>query len=246
MEDWKQAVKDRVVSPTVALRGYGGGGINIIGQLECTISQGPFSQTAMVLIQKDAPLDLLIGTDFQPYLGFLILKKESEQKAIDMMQKEEQRILTGGADQEMIEGSPTDAPTSTAVCLLQAARLPPRHSKYMRGRVNHIEEQGPLLFVPGESLSDYQGLVIETGVTQRGEETYVTLIAQNHSNQPLHLEEGLLLGHVESVSDPEFTSATVRMLTVDDQLTSYAHPPAKERGEEVRKALNLKSDTGQR
>ena len=52
VEDWKQAVKDRVVSPTVALRGYGGGGINIIGQLECTISQGPFSQTAMVLIQK--------------------------------------------------------------------------------------------------------------------------------------------------------------------------------------------------
>jgi hypothetical protein len=60
-------VKCRLKPPEITLRSYGGGGLDIVGQILATLQSGPYCQTAVVLVQKRAPEDLLLGTDLQPH-----------------------------------------------------------------------------------------------------------------------------------------------------------------------------------
>ena len=69
------------------LHNYGGDELKIVRQLSVAISREGHTCTATVLVQKDAPLDLLLGTDLQMQLGFLFLQKRSDGMAIDLLQK---------------------------------------------------------------------------------------------------------------------------------------------------------------
>ncbi len=70
LEDWKQGVK---APPMITLRNYGGGRINIVSQMRVQLSKGDHSVERVVQVQKGAPVNLLIGTDLQPALGFFFL-----------------------------------------------------------------------------------------------------------------------------------------------------------------------------
>ena len=48
----------------------GGGGLDIVGQILVTLQSGSHRHTTVVLVQKQAPEALLLGTDLQPYLRF--------------------------------------------------------------------------------------------------------------------------------------------------------------------------------
>ena len=49
--------------------------------------------TATVLVQKDAPLDLLLGTDLQSQLGFPFLQQKEDGTAVDLL-RERKWVLT--------------------------------------------------------------------------------------------------------------------------------------------------------
>ena len=51
---WKLEVKHRIKPPEVMLRSYGGGGLDIVGQILVTLRCGLYSRTAVVLVQKQA------------------------------------------------------------------------------------------------------------------------------------------------------------------------------------------------
>ena len=51
-----------------------------MAQLPVTLSQGEYKILAMVLIQKNAPNGLLLGTDLQPALGFRFTMRNQEVK----------------------------------------------------------------------------------------------------------------------------------------------------------------------
>jgi hypothetical protein len=63
---------------------YGGGRLDIVGQLSATVQRGTYRETAVVLVQNRAPVDLLLGTDLQPYLGFKLLQKSAEGPAVEL------------------------------------------------------------------------------------------------------------------------------------------------------------------
>ena len=75
VEEWKKEVRAHLESPMVKLRNYGGGELNIAGQMRVRahLSRGKHALEGVVQIQKGAPVDLLVGTDAQPQLGFLFL-----------------------------------------------------------------------------------------------------------------------------------------------------------------------------
>ncbi len=73
LEDWKQGVKARLEPPTITLRNHGGGRINIVSQMRVQLWKGGHSVERVVQVQKGAQVNLLIGTDLQPALGFLFL-----------------------------------------------------------------------------------------------------------------------------------------------------------------------------
>ena len=86
-DDWKKEVTARIY-PFAALQGYRGGELHVVGQMECTLSREDYRQKALVLVQKDAPLKLLIGTDLQSRLGFLFLRREGECSATNLLDGE--------------------------------------------------------------------------------------------------------------------------------------------------------------
>ena len=56
-------MKSRQQSPSITVNNYGGGEVNVISQLsERPAHKGQKCQ-ATILVQKGAPLDLLLGTD---------------------------------------------------------------------------------------------------------------------------------------------------------------------------------------
>ena len=76
VEEWKDSVRERLQYSSVKLKSYGGGKLNIIGQIEVRLERGSNQTKAVVQIQNEAPVQLLIGTDLLSSLGVLFLLKE--------------------------------------------------------------------------------------------------------------------------------------------------------------------------
>ena len=85
--EWAAAVKSHLEPSSLTLHNYGGDELKAVRQLTTTISREGHTCTATVLVQKDTPLDLLLGTDLQTQLGFLFLQKKTNGTAVDLLQR---------------------------------------------------------------------------------------------------------------------------------------------------------------
>lgn len=72
-QEWKEVMLKRFEHPTISMRSYGGERLNIVAQLKVRLQCGEYDNTAVILVQKDAPHTLLLGTDVMPVLGFSLL-----------------------------------------------------------------------------------------------------------------------------------------------------------------------------
>jgi len=61
------------------LKNYGGNEIDFLKETSVNLERGGYSCTQVVLLQKNPPYDLLIGTDFLPSLGFQISASNNSQ-----------------------------------------------------------------------------------------------------------------------------------------------------------------------
>ena len=76
VEEWKDSIRERLQYFSVKRTSYGGGKLNIIGQIEVRLERGSSQTKAVVQIQNEVPVQLLIGTDLLSSLGVLFLLKE--------------------------------------------------------------------------------------------------------------------------------------------------------------------------
>ena len=65
-ENWRKEVTSKIQPPSLTIRSYGGGDINVIGQLSVDMSLGERKCQQTVLVQKGASVDLLLGMDTRP------------------------------------------------------------------------------------------------------------------------------------------------------------------------------------
>ena len=99
----------------------------------------------MVLVQKDTPLDLLLGTDLHASLGFLLLETGTNGRALDMLQNKEWEVSElSTAKQVNKETTPESAfseetPPPAVVRLITAVRLPARHGKLVRAHTSNFQ-----------------------------------------------------------------------------------------------------------
>ena len=56
VEEWKDSVRARLQNSSMNLKSYGGGRLNIIGQIEVRLERGSNQTKAVVQIQKEAPV----------------------------------------------------------------------------------------------------------------------------------------------------------------------------------------------
>ena len=185
-EDIKEGVKRRLSPTSLQLRSYSGQPIPVVKQGEVQLSRGPYTIKACIQVQKDAPVDLLLGTDLQPLLGFRLIDEATEQPS------------AATKDPEVVKED-TNLPLTAKVCLLHAQRIPARHTKVVNVRVDGVEEVPGVTFAfqPAGRLRELTGLVLEEAVVGAREVT--ALAITNTGYHPIQLQEGQLLGQVDQV-----------------------------------------------
>ena len=110
---------------------------DILKKTTVKLERGGYSCTAVVLLQKNPPHDLLIGTDLLPFLGFQFVKETvNSGTALDMFSCKEYICNVGEVNKEKVgEPSKQDLNSSLKVKLISAVRVPALHEKLIKAKV---------------------------------------------------------------------------------------------------------------
>ena len=214
-------MRQRLKPSTISLQSYGGGKLHIVGQTLCQMSRGKYSVSAVLKVQKSALVDLLLGTDLQPHLGFPLKQYTEIIPGVDLGPFQGSDAGSEDASMELVEetkhGLSSDEKVSTeaeltvekssaTVHLLKATRIPGRHGKVIHAEVDASLGTGnPILFEPDSCLCS-EGLSMVDAVVEPDKDSAVTLLLENAGCQSVWLTEGQVLGRLEtiqSVDPPE-------------------------------------------
>ena len=195
---WKAEVERRWEESSIPLQSYGGERLNNVKQMKVTISRGDTTVNTIVQIHNDAPVPLLIGTDVQPLLGFAFLQPEHGDQAIDLLQKKKVCVKTvGDMDSEVDDNSNgVDSDGTATVRLISATRVPGRHARLIKARIDGPVEKSLTLFESEETLAK-SGVTVPDAAVEPTEDGLVTLIVENHGMESVHLDDGVILGRME-------------------------------------------------
>jgi hypothetical protein len=80
---WRESTLRKFFALDVSLKSYGGHRVDILSQIPLQMKLDNKCAEAVVLVQKEAPNQLLLGTDVQPKLGIALVVKE-----IDLLTQE--------------------------------------------------------------------------------------------------------------------------------------------------------------
>ena len=125
-EEWRRWVEARLQPPTLTLKNYGGGQLFLLRQIKVSLKRGDHAVEATIMVQKDPPEDLLVGTDLLSQLGYTFQQLEKDGGVRDLL-KGEQAV---GLPEVPMSELPFS--TSGTVHLLQAVKLPPRNARVVR------------------------------------------------------------------------------------------------------------------
>ena len=143
-DQWRDETLLKFSPPEVNLTAYGGQALDILSQIPLRLSQGEQTVEGVVLVQKDAPNDLLLGTDLQSKLGFALLMDTAEQR-VDLLGQRGPLSTHSGATSETQSGAtPQTGPETTP-----------------RGAVT--SEMGPPLTRSGATSETHSGATPQTG-----------------------------------------------------------------------------------
>ena len=222
-QEWKKTMMARFQfkSPTVMLKSYSGDILNIVAQLPVTLTQGSHEVSSVVLIQQNAPVSLLIGTDLQPALGFrLTVQKSGNQET----------VLLGEDGGERSTAESLQESNTAVVKLLTATKVPAGHRKLVKARADGKLLEGLTLFTPKVVDSE---LRIADAAVQTDKEGCLKLIIENSGLSHLQLEEGMRLGTLENVEQVDTWEESVPKAVVSTIAASQSNR------EELLEKLNL-------
>ena len=214
--EWGKTVRARLQPTTVSLRSYGGNELQIVSQVRCRVARGNRTVDATLQVQKAAPVDLLLGTNVLSQLGFALL--QTKQNPSDNLLS--YSSLPADPPKCSVSGQETATPlsqTSTpsdlvlptpssphrtrtaSVRLIQAVRLPGRHSKLIQADVQDVKmDKAALLFQPDQGILRTKGIVMADTIVMPGKT--VTLFVNNFGCEPVQLERGEVIGQLEAAT----------------------------------------------
>ncbi len=146
-------MEKRFESPTVNLQTYSGTKLNIINQIRVKVSRDGFSVSDVVVqVQEGAPTALLLGTDILPQLGFAFLQRGTKQGDVDLLTPQPVSPQDSTTSQKLEQNQPELVKPMGMVRLIQATRLPARHLKLVRARVDGCGDLPVTLFEPDTDM----------------------------------------------------------------------------------------------
>ena len=163
---WRSEIEERLEPPTLPLQSYGGSELNLVKQIRVTLSRAGFSVTSVVQVHSGAPVDLLLGTDLLPQLGFSMVAQGPDGSALDLLQEQPPGVVSG---------SPTQERDAAVVRLIQATKLPPLYQKMVCARVHTPgKEKRLMLFEPEQAFTDRSGVRVAEAAVELSDEQEVT------------------------------------------------------------------------
>ena len=114
-KQWCDTTQKKFQDPDVTLKSYGGHKLELIAHIEFSISVGDKQVKSVVLVKKDSPNNLLIGTDVQPKLGFSVVVTSPDSRMPDLLSGEE--VVLHQSPQQLStirEGRVADPPSNEA------------------------------------------------------------------------------------------------------------------------------------
>ena len=207
-EEWKADVRKRIEKSTMKLHNYGGDELSLTGQMKTFISRGQWMVEAVIQVQTKASVDLLIGTDLLLVLGFVLVEQGEDGIDIDLITKSLLNPCDSPKTTPGDEGSirPVDCESNeesistTIVRLVQAVKLPARHGKILKARIDGQEGKSPLLFEPDMELCNGLGLSVADSFVEPDENNLITLLVENKELTPTHLDGEQQLGKVTNAT----------------------------------------------
>ena len=142
-DQWAEAVKQRLQSADISLHHYGGDQLRLIWQTTTEIERKGNTHQVTILVQKNAPLDFLLGTDLMETLGFQLVESAAPSTSVTILQdgiNTESGRANGNSQLtnelpfclQTSAGSATSESTPLTVRVLAAVKVPARHGRTVR------------------------------------------------------------------------------------------------------------------
>ena len=195
---WKEEAVKKLADPTIALKAYNGTQLNVLAEATVTLGKGPHHCKATVMVQEDAPQDVLLGTDCLSQLGIQLTGLEEPPHPVIT---EETTVMA-------------------TVKLLNPTRIPAGFGRPVRAAlVKGVEIESKRLWMlePSNNLLDQGGATIEPALVELDEDQQMTVVVNNCGRNPVHLEAGERLGTLIEVELTPLGEATeeVQSLSVN-------------------------------
>ena len=241
--EWRTEVEKRLEPPSFTnLRSYGGGELKLARQIKVSLSRvGGKMIDAVLQVQSNAPVDLLLGTDLQPQLGFVLMSVEGDGTGFDLLLEKEWKVVNSPVMKTPGPEAEKPASTSATVHLIQATRVPAQHSKMIRAKIDikRRESDGAFLFEPNNSEFGGQGIHITEAAVSPDADNGVVLVIENGTFNPVKLKKGMLLGTANSVVvDP---TPNREAAEADPAVALVTEEANADRKEQVLKAVKVNS-----
>ena len=131
-----EVLRARVQPPSMVVRNFGGHQVNVICQTTVTLSHKGRKHKVTILVQKNVPLELLLGTDTLGKLGFQLLETEANGEVINLLPADERQSNEAIAKVVSLDSPSRDmsllSPTrpnlgNVTVKVLKATQIPSHH-----------------------------------------------------------------------------------------------------------------------
>ena len=172
-----------------------------MGQVTVDIRRGDTSTRVKVHIQQGAPVCVLIGTDALPKLSFVLLEPGSDGTATDCLLKQKWKKTSEDSPTVSADYGHDNCPPGT-IKLITATRVPARHVRIVKAKLNGVSRGSVALLDAGDQLEE-RGLRITESLLEPDGEHCVRIPVQNVSCESVCLELGVVLGQVQPVTEPD-------------------------------------------
>ena len=216
-EERLKFAESKLKTPTMSIRNFGGGRVNVLCQVTVDITRGPYQCRATILVQKGSKIELLLGTDLLTKLGFDLVKTSQKGEVTSLLSNLEYSSTTQSEGKDLQTPSPIGVLSESinngddngkllevdnnyvTVKLLQAVKIPARHSKLVRVQAKSSEVNQLMLFEEKMSENENQMISMNSCITEVDKDQNLVVTIENHGLQPVILEKGLEIGYLEPI-----------------------------------------------
>ena len=222
----------------------------MLSQVTVDINGGSYQCRATTLVQKGSTIELLLGTDLLTKLGFDLVKRENLLSNFEYTQfekKSERKDLSTPSSVRLPPESKTSGHREgkllevdnhyETVKLLQAVKIPARHSKLVRAQAENSEVNHPMLFE--EKKGENKNFSMTMCVTEVDKDKKLVVAIENYGLQPVVLEEGFEIGHLEPIQLISEGTEICTLAAAEAEQTWQDLPEVNHRSDELLSQLDF-------